>query len=275
MNEVIKYNNKMNEVKFKNFTPIELNLLMTICSKMKEKDLEIIEFSFDQLKKISNYDSTKSTKRFIADLEKTYKKLINLDFRIETEDKIIGFVLFSKYEIDFKKQTVTIGVNPEFKFILNNFSKLYTRFELQEFINLKSKYSKECYRRLKQFRNTGEWNISIEKFKELLDIPENYEMRDINKRVLKPIIEELTPLFKNLKIEKLRKKGAYAGRGNKITRIIFTFEKEDETPYNVRINGNKTKLSNTERDIWKNIETEENQELDGQLDFTENISNWN
>lgn len=275
MNEVVKYNNKMNEIKFKNFTPIELNLLMTICSKMKEKDLEIIEFSFDQLKKISNYDSTKSTKRFITDLEKTYKKLINLDFRIETEDKIIGFVLFSKYEIDFRKQTVTIGVNPEFKFILNNFSKLYTRFELQEFINLKSKYSKECYRRLKQFRNTGEWNISIEKFKELLDIPENYEMRDINKRVLKPIIEELTPLLKNLKIEKLRKKGAYAGRGNKITRIIFTFEKDNEIPYNVRVNGNKTKLSNTERDIWKNIETEENQELDGQLDFTENISNWN
>lgn len=275
MNEVVKYNNKMNEIKFKNFTPTELNLLMTICSKMKEQGLETIEFSFDQLKKISNYDPKQSNKKFVKDLEKTYKKLINLDFRIETEDKIIGFVLFSKYEIDLKKQTVTIGVNPEFKFILNNFSKLYTRFELQEFINLKSKYSKECYRRLKQFKSNGIWTVEIEEFRRILDIPENYEMSDINKRVLKPIIEELTPLLKNLKIEKLRKKGAYAGRGNKITRIIFTFEKCNEIPYNVRVNGNKTKLSNTERDIWKNIETEENQELDGQLEFTENIINWN
>lgn len=275
MNEVVKYNNKMNEIKFKNFTPIELDLLMTICSKMKEKDLEIIEFSFEKLRKLSNYDPKQSNKKFIKDLEKTYKKLINLDFRIETEDKIIGFVLFSKYEIDLKKQTVTIGVNPEFKFILNNFSKIYTRFELQEFINLKSKYSKECYRRLKQFRSTGKWNISIEKFKELLDIPENYKMCEINRTVLTPIKAELSPLFKNLQIEKIKKKGAYAGRGNKVTHIVFTFEKEDETPYNVRINGNKTKLSNTERDIWKNIETEENQELDGQLEFTENIINWN
>ena len=50
MNEIVKYNNQMNDVNFKDFTPIELDLLMTICSKMKEQGLTIIEFSFEQLK---------------------------------------------------------------------------------------------------------------------------------------------------------------------------------------------------------------------------------
>lgn len=275
MNEVVKYNNKMNDVNFKDFTPIELDLLMTICSKMKEQELTIIEFSFEQLKRISNYDPKQSTKKFVLDLEKTYKKLINLDFRIVTEDKIIGFVLFSEYEIDLNNKTVKIGVNPKFSFILNELTSNFTRFELQEFLNLKSKYSKECYRRLKQFRRTGIWTVEIEEFRRILDIPKGYRMSEINKNILKFIENELTPLFKNLQIEKIKKKGAYSGRGNKVTHIVFTFEREDEIPYNVKINGNKSKLSSSERDIWKNLEIEENKELDGQLEFTENIINWN
>lgn len=270
MNEIVKYNNQMNNLKFKDFNSIEYNLLMSICSKMKEKNLEIIEFTFEQLKELSSYDNTQNTKKFVSDLKKTYKKLINLDFKIETEDKIIGFVLFSKYEIDLNKKTVKIGVNPEFKFILNDFTKLYTRFELQEFIDLKSKYSKECYRLLKQFKSTGIWKTTIDDFRYLLDIPENYKMSDINKRVLNPILEELSPIFKNLDIEKIKKTGAYSGRGNKVTHIIFTFEKTEDTPYNVRVNGIKTKLSPEEREIWRDIENREKQEeIDGQLTFVE------
>lgn len=275
MNEIVKYNNQMNEVNFKDFNTTELDLLMTICSKMREQGLKIIEFSFEQLKKISNYDPKQSNKKFIKDLEKTYDKLIKLNFKIGDDVNFTKFVLFNKYTVNGDNNKITIGVNPEFYFVLNELTSNFTRFELKEFIDLKSKYSKECYRKLKQFRKTGMWTVEIEEFRRILDIPEKYKMCEINRTVLTPIKSELSPLFKNLQIEKIKKKGAYSGRGNKVTHIVFTFEKEDETPYNVRINGNKTKLSNTERDVWGNFETEENQELDGQLDFTENISNWN
>ena len=264
MNEIVKYNNQMNEVNFKDFNVIELDLLMTICSKMREQGLKIIEFSFKQ-----------SNKKFIKDLEKTYDKLIKLNFKIGDDVNFTKFVLFNEYTVKGDNGTITIGVNPKFYFVLNELTSNFTRFELKEFIDLKSKYSKECYRKLKQFRKTGMWTVEIEEFRRILDIPEKYRMSEINRIVLKTIETELSPLFKNLQIEKIKKKGAYTGRGNKVTHIVFTFEKEDETPYNVRINGNKTKLSNTERDVWGNFETEENQELDGQLDFTENISNWN
>lgn len=235
LNEVVKYNNQMNDVKFKDFTSIELDLLMTICSKMKEQGLDVIEFSFEQLKKLSKYDNTKSTRRFVTDLEKTYKKLINLDFRIVTENKIIGFVLFSEYEIDLKAKSVKIGVNPKFYFVLNELTSNFTRFELKEFIDLKSKYSKECYRRLKQFRRTGLWTVEIDEFRRILDIPESYKFCEINRSVLTPIIKELTPFFKNLHIEKIKKKGAYSGRGNKVTHIVFTFDKDEELPGQIRI----------------------------------------
>lgn len=267
MNEIVKYNNQMNEVNLKDFTPIELDLLMTICSKMKEQGLTIIEFSFEQLKRISNYDPKQSNKKFIKDLEKTYDKLIQLNFKIGDDRNFTKFVLFNEYTVKGDSGTVTIGVNPKFYFVLNELTSNFTRFELKEFIDLKSKYSKECYRRLKQFRRTGLWTVEIEDFRRILDIPNSYKFCEINRSVLTPIIKELTPLFKNLQIEKIKKKGAYSGRGNKVTHIVFTFEKEDEVPFNVRLNGIKTKLSAIERDIFENNGIEENQELDGQIDF--------
>lgn len=58
---------------------------------------------------------------------------------------------------------------------------------------------------------------SIEELWRLLDIPESYPMREIDKRVLTPIETELSPIFKGLSINKEKK-----GRGGKVTAIEFT-----------------------------------------------------
>lgn len=51
---------------------------------------------------------------------------------------IRGFVLFHHYEIDLNKETEEIGVNPKLEYILNQLSKEFTKFELEEFTNLRS-----------------------------------------------------------------------------------------------------------------------------------------
>lgn len=221
MNEVVKYHNQMNKLKFKGFNAVELDLLMTICSKMKEQGLKTIQFSFEQLRKLSKYSKDTEIKRFVKDLNNTYRKLIKIDFWIETEHKIIGFVLFSKYEIDKLKETVTIGVNPEFYYVLNELTSNFSVFELEEFLNIKSKFSKECYRRLKQYRHTGLWKIDIEEFRAIMDIPKSYQMCNIDKTILSPIKKELSSLFEGFKIQKKK------GIKNKVTHLIFTFKPEE------------------------------------------------
>ena len=57
------------------------------------------------------------------------------------------FNLFSRFTIDKDQQTLTVRVNPEFTWLLNEFTdklKGYTVFELKEFIELQSKYAKTC-----------------------------------------------------------------------------------------------------------------------------------
>lgn len=225
MNEIVKYHNNFNSVALKNFNGIEIDLLMAICSKLKNEDINEVELKFSDLRRMIN-SRNRGELRFIQNLEQMYKKLINLSIRIETEDKIINFILFTKYEILKKQKTILIKINEEFKFLLNKFINNFTRFELNEFISLKSSYSKEVYRRLKQFKHTGIWKIHIDNFRELLNIPEKYRISEIDKKVLKISSEELNKYFDNFEIIKIK-------RGRKIEYLEFKFSPEKKYKENI------------------------------------------
>lgn len=223
MNEVVKYQNQLNATPLRNFKAVDLDFLMLLCHKFREKGTETIQFDLTEIKELANYKFT-GQDRFIKDLVGMNKKLLNCDFIFRDENKIVQFVLFTKFEIDSNRETLTVRVNDEFAFLLNDLGKEFTRFELDEFVHIKSSYAKECYRRLKQFRTTGEWIVKIDEFRKLLDVPDSYKMCDIDRWVLKPIEKELSPLFNNFKITKIKKRGR--GRGGVVDRLEFRFDKE-------------------------------------------------
>ncbi|MEJ7365919.1 replication protein Rep, partial [Staphylococcus epidermidis] len=84
---------------------------------------------------------------------------------------------------------------------------------------LKSSYSKTMFRLLKQYKHTGYLKLSMEDFRTRLDVSKSYQMCDITKRVLKPISKELTPIFNNLNINKIKSR-----KGRKIEYLEFIFD---------------------------------------------------
>ena len=56
----------------------------------------------------------------------------------------------------------------------------------------------------------------------MLNVPESYQASDIDKRVLKPVMNELPSIFKGLKIHKIKSRR----RGNQLLGYEFTFQKE-------------------------------------------------
>lgn len=231
MSNLVVYKDKLNTIPLRSFNSKEMDLFFSICSRMRNEELNTVTFDFEDLKELSNYKMT-AKNHFVSDLENIYSKLIQLDFRIETEEKIIKFVLFTKYEIDKRKETISIRVNDEFKYILNSIFDDFTKFELEEFTLLNSSYSKTTYRLLKQFRQSGYYIVKIDEFRRLLDVPESYKMSDIDKRILNQIKKELPLYFKNLRITKLKGKGK---RKRFIDYIEFKFDPEIDT-----VKGNKT-----------------------------------
>ncbi|GEQ58151.1 hypothetical protein TK4N_24940 [Tetragenococcus koreensis] len=118
---------------------------------------------------------------------------------------------------------VDIKIHDKAIHLLNNLDE-WVRYSLQQFTELQSSYSKTMFRLLKQFRTTGYAYFTKNDFFELLDIPTSYlkQPANLDKRVLKPIKEELTPIFTGLTIKK--KYGR--GRGKPVIGYQFSFKPE-------------------------------------------------
>lgn len=223
-NEIVKYHHELNTIPLRKFTPVEMNLFFSIVSRMREKGDKTVRFTFDQLKDLSNYKAT-ANHRFINDLEMTYDKLMDLRFGRRSADglNIDRFIMFSEFKIrgTAKEPYVDIQIYEKALPLLNNLDE-WVRYSLQQFNELQSSYSKTMFRLLKQYRTKGVAYFSKEDFQELLDIPKSYRESDINKKVMKPIKQELTAIFKGLTIKKKYGKG----RGKPVIGYQFTFKPE-------------------------------------------------
>lgn len=223
-NEIVKYHHELNTIPLRKFTPVEMNLFFSIISRMREKGDKTVRFTFDQLKDLSNYKATANV-RFVDDLKTTYEKILSLRFGRRSESGLSYemFVMFTKFKIngDTPEPYVDIQIFEDALPLLNGLDS-WVRYSLQQFNELQSSYSKTMFRLLKQFRTKGYAYFSKEDFHELLDIPKSYKQPDIDKRVIKPIRQELTAIFKGLTIKKKYGKG----RGKPVIGYQFSFKPE-------------------------------------------------
>ncbi|WP_056970896.1 replication initiation protein, partial [Liquorilactobacillus vini] len=238
------------------------NLFFSIVSRMRDKGDETVRFSFDQLKELSAYKPT-ANNRFIDDIESTYQKILGLRFGRRSKDGLHRefFVMFTEFEINGHADDpyVDIKIYPKAIKLLNELES-WVRYALSEFRDLKSSYAKTMFRLLKQFRTTGYAYFSVADFNELLDVPKSYKSSNINQSVLKPIKEELTPLFRGLTVRKKYGKG----RGKPVIGYSFTWkpEKKDANDFSQgQFQDERQKLFNiqhngelTEQEKWRAID---------------------
>lgn len=270
--ETVVYKNDLNLVPLRNFTPIEIDLFFVMCNKLKEQGTRKIRIDFKELKHLSNY-YTRSLDRFTQDLKAVYDKMLNLTYSRKSEHSFEKFVLFTSYKVNTQEHYLELAINPDLIYILNSITGEFTKFELAELSKLKSSYSKNMFRLLKQYKYTGLLKLNIEDFRERLDVPESYKMNDINKRVIKPIQKELEPLFYDFKIDKIKAK-----KSRKIGAIEFSFTPEikGQSPYPNRKNKRpsnhiksreKTPAWLKDRDKQDEIAQKENQKAMNDAEF--------
>lgn len=246
----LKVANEFNTVPLRNFNATELDLLTTMMTQMRDKGLEVIEFDFADLKELSKYNKETAIKSFADDLDSTYQKLISLNVKIGNDREWTRFVLFTEYTINLDTQRIKIGTNPKFKHLINDYLELgYTQVELEEFVSLKSSYSKNLYRLLKQYRLSGKAFFSLDYFRMIMDIPESYRYGNIKQRVLDVAMKELKPLFKNLTLKEVKGKGKYK---RKVVNLEFYFVPEQSSNQNFEINKYKEKSKSKTKKLYEN-----------------------
>ena len=197
--EIVRYNSDLNtKVFLKNFNALNLNAFITLVALAREKEVETIVIPFAMLKKAMLYTSN-NEENFIKVLRETNRKILNSVCEIETDEKIEQFVFFTSFVISKKNRTLTIKVNEDYMYILNDFNR-FTEFGLNNFIKLNSKYVKILYKELMQFKKTGKMFLKIEDFRKKLDIPSTLNFAKIKERILLPSLQEFSLLFKKYRI---------------------------------------------------------------------------
>lgn len=266
MQDIVKYHNNLNKIKLPAFTELEQNLLFTIIARIREwqnnettKDLDFVMLFPKDLQPFCK-DSNLSNREMTEILDSFEKKFFQADFTIIVKDEerqLIGkrkahlfdeFTIYKEWKTDWNYSYndidaweefnhIEIEINKNFNYLVNQITSDFTRFELAEFIALSGKYTKTLYGQLKQFRQTGNRIFAWDEFMEIMDIPEDYRQIDIDARILKPAIKELTAErnlfdqkripFENLKYTKLDKNKQPNPRGrNKVCFIRFDFKPE-------------------------------------------------
>ncbi|GAA6858926.1 hypothetical protein CHC121_14930 [Helicobacter pylori] len=233
----ITYHNNANKVNLGKLSEREANLLFAIFQRLKDQGNTLIRFEPQDLKRMIMVKSNLTNRQLLQVLKNLLDNISGANFWIirehvengEVYEDHTSYMLFKQFEIRIHKPTQTIEyldvqLNDSYQYLLNNLGMggQYTSFKLLEFQRVRGKYAKTLYRLFKQYKSTGILSVEWTQFRELLDIPKDYDMRSIDNFVLKIALKELRKIypFEHLSYKKERK----SHDKRKVTHIDFYFE---------------------------------------------------
>lgn len=221
--DIVKYRNEFNLTNLNKLDKIEQDILFTMCSRItKNKTLEA-EMTFEELQKKAFLSERKYS------LDKSYQKLSSLGdkivkiiFTVSNENGFIKMPMFSLFSADGDKENISVRLNSEFATYLFDIPEKigFSKFELEQFVYLKSKYAKTLFRFLLQ-NYKGKWIVGFNDFREIMGFSKSYGVNTIIERVRKILPEiEKTGYFSNIELDYT----TFNKQGRPIKDIIFSYK---------------------------------------------------
>lgn len=261
--EIVKYHNDLNSISsMRGWTNAELNIFFGIIAKIRNKGTREIILDIDDLKEITEIPSHKNKKRWEDSVESVADKIASIKYYYRDENRRIIMNLFSYFDVDINNKQLTVAVTDRFEYIVNHFTSEFTTWELTEFTQLKSSYSKTMYRLVKQWKTVGKMKFTIDEFRIRFDIPKSYNQGMIKKRVIEYAVTELKPYISELKFKIIKSNK----KGNPVIGYEFTWKPETTSKYNPNKYQKKKKKdelkpywANKDNNVPKEVKTTEQQ----------------
>ena len=223
---MLAYDNSFNKVKLGMLTTNEYNLLfaiMSIVSDVKPDENGEIQatISMKQVREVLGVDRIHQN-RVIKSLD----KLLSIKVHFYVDGDFISANMFSHYKIANNRKEFIIQLAPHLTKMLSIKSKIndgldvkYSLIDLYDLSTMRSVRSKELYKRLRQYRNTGKFMINTSEFLDYLFIDENkYTDYKIIRDYLMPAVEDNKKFFANLQVN-------IEGNATKLPNVlVFTFD---------------------------------------------------
>lgn len=214
-NGLVKLNKEFLGIELGFLNKKELELLYILCLAFKERKVQSIKIHIKEIKELMSNGEKEIRKTDIENyVETLHKRLAKVNIRTN-KSGISGTLNLFEYVItdtrDYETGIVTI-IAKVTDTAMNFFNNLegkrnkYLRFLIEDAIKLKGKYSALLLPHLIACSKSKELEITFENLEEILGIKGKYTRKtDFNKRILKPTVEELEIIFKDLKVKGLKK----------------------------------------------------------------------
>ena len=122
------------------------------------------------------------------------------------------------------KGSTELGFSPNVIPRLTLLSKRFTSYELEHVRRLDSSYSIRLYELLKQFAKTGERTITLDVFKQRLDLVDKYnDFRALRRRIIQPAVDEINA-YTDIEVE-----WDTVRKGRKVVGLMFIFSQVKQT----------------------------------------------
>ena len=131
--------------------------------------------------------------------------------------------LFYKKDIDLMykakhKKVLSVAELDHYDNVTKEKSKFLVLLKKADILGIKGKYNKRIYSLLMQFKKTGLYFTTWNKFKEILEVPKSYKSGDIDRYIFAPAKEELLKIgIEITEVKKIKK-------GRSIDRVEIRFE---------------------------------------------------
>lgn len=216
-NELVRYSNEL--VDFYNFDftkEKELDIFIAIIYAV-QKNESLIQFKTQDIKKLiktSNltYKEFKQYVRALASTPLRYKADIDIIennvVKVKKGDDVEEF-FFDKLIFSKDEEYITIVLKENFKGLIMDLKKEFSKHGLKEFFMLNGKYTKFLFMHLNRWKNYHDYlEWTEDRLREKLKVPQNYNFSKIEERILEKARKEIimkTELYFDYEIDRKTK----------------------------------------------------------------------
>ena len=195
-NHLVIKHNKLIELQGKS-TALEQKLFLSTIARISTEDEDFKEYKINvkELGKTLNMTTKSLYKELDKATDKLATRLIKIERLIENNNKIskLKTTLFSSVEYVEGEGYIKVLVDPKLKPYLIQLSGSFTKYELENIIELKSTYSIRIYELLKQYQTIKKRTFTVDELKKILGIENEYlRFYDFERYVLKVAKKEIT-----------------------------------------------------------------------------------
>lgn len=193
------FHKMFNKLSLKKLSLQENNFLFFLLTRMCDEGLERIEIPFNSVYEKINR-KTIETPPTVSFVEVFNKKIKEIPFA-KYEDPVEYMLsdLFSV--IKTENRVIYCEINEKFFEYFNNLNYDETSVVIEDYIYLRSKYSKSLMRMLEETMDYNGFIIDFARFKHILGVPMSYKTSKVRAQTLTNSLEELDSIYPSLEVK--------------------------------------------------------------------------